>query len=377
MRWLISALVLCAAGCYESHGRDGGARPPPDAGESSCAGDRPVCVEPGDRCEPWRIVDTLCGDDLRWRCPVGAEPHERASGDEACRPFAGTYERLGAIGPEVPVGEGCAMLANGEVSTLGMPFEHLATPMGAPNPFGTCPAATSMPSPLLDRSFLPPDFIVNVMDTLSIEGETWSLVRLFVLDPEGGFGVTALGTSWLPHRSDGMFTPTGDLTWLDPVHRSAVVHDGFVYLYESSGEPGLSAPAHLSRAPIGLHTEPAAYEPVGRDLFDVGPHFAVTRLPSGLFVLTTIEGFGDTVIVRTAPAPEGPWSAPQSVHRCLLPDDDPEAFCDGAQILESRLDPTRPDEVAIAYRIGTLTPGWETRDPRDYWPPIVRFTLPR
>ena len=337
-----------------------------------------MCVEPPGGCEPWRIVDTLCGDDLTWRCPPGAREHARVE-DAACLPFRGAYERLGAIGPEIPIGDACAMLANGEVSTLGRPFEHLATPMGAPSPFGACPSADGMPAPLLDRSFLPPDFVVDVMATVVVAGETWSMVRLFVIDPDGGFGVRALGSSWVAHAPDGSFAPTPDLFWPDPVSRSAVVHEGFVYLYSSSGEPGLSAPARLARAPVERFLHPSDYEPIGpADIFEVGPHFAVTHhAPSGRFVLTTIEGFGDTIVARSAPAPEGPWSAATGVHRCELPAGDAEAFCDNARVLGSRLDPTRPDELVIGYRVGTLTPGWETRDPLDLWPHVVRTTLPR
>jgi hypothetical protein len=360
------------SGCYLSHEQMG-------AAETECgAADEPVCVVPSAGCDAWTVVEAECGADLAWRCPRGARGHAREESAE-CRPLQSSFERLGAIGPEVPAGGGCLMLANGEVSTLGRPFGHVGTPLPDALPFASCPEAEGPETPLLDRSFLPPDIVVDVMSTVTIDGETWSLVRLFVLDPDALFGVTALGSQWVTHARDGRFTPTPDLFWTDPVYRSAVVHEGFVYVFESSGEPGLIAPARLTRVPVERHLDPLAYEPTGApELFDVGPHFAVTRhAATGLFVLTTIEGFGDRIRVQTAPEPTGPWSPLRIAARCELPPSDPEAFCDGARIFTSRLDPTRPRELVVGYRIGTLSPE-DRRDPDRlaYWPPIVNVPLP-
>jgi hypothetical protein len=90
-------------------------------------------------------------------------------------------------------------------------------------------------------------------------------------------------------------------------------------------------------------------------------------------------GFGRELRVECADAPEGPWSAPAVLAPCDLPADDPGAYCAGPVVYRELADPLEPGWIVVGHSVGTTSPDGDARrarDPRAYWPRIVRLRLP-
>jgi hypothetical protein len=82
-----------------------------------------------------------------------------------------------------------------------------------------------------------------------------------------------------------------------------------------------------------------------------------------------IPDFAREIDTHVASVATGPWSDGPSLGACDLPSDDPHAVCAAPIVHEELADPTRSDEFAITYGVGSTGPHTGAAD--DYWPRLV------
>src|SRR5689334_2139585 len=105
---LLTAVMLCASGCYASHelGVDAGAR---DAGPATCTGAPPRCIAPNDDpCGPPHDTMPEC-HGVTWSCPTGARVYAAVEPVADCRPFHDPSMGIRALGgslPRIPTPDG-------------------------------------------------------------------------------------------------------------------------------------------------------------------------------------------------------------------------------------------------------------------------------
>lgn len=367
---LSSIFGMFAWGCSLAHDPD----PLGDAGVS-CSTAPPSCVHrSAGPCSPLEFVSARCADEA-WSCPSGA--FERHSGSaESCLPMTESLALLHAMGPSIEVGDRCVVSAKANATSAGVREEHVTVALPTPFSFREC-LSGPIAEPVLDRGDVGPDVIVDLMQTIRVDGEQHSFVRFLVLDATAPFGVRPLGGQVVRHRADGSYRPTTEMMWEDGNHRSALVLGDAVYIYENGRSVGLVGEAIVYRTDARRLHSPAEWErwegsrwgpgePIA--VIEVGPQFHLSQHDGRLLVLT-VEGFGSEIMALTADAPEGPWRL-SATHACELPADDPGAFCDSARAYPSMRDPERHTELVLAHRIGTTSADRMeriTRNPEAYW----------
>ena len=160
---------------------------------------------------------------------------------------------------------------------------------------------------------------------------------------------------------------------------AAVAEGSTVYVFATRGNPhqvfvarmdadalvagDLSAPEWWQGERYEVDAAPATIIPDG------APEFSVHH-DSGRneWVMIESHGYGDsTVVLRTAPAPEGPWSGPEKVFR--PPESDaPAAFVYAAK---GHAELTGADMV-VTYVPSSFDPIAPADEPRLYYPRFVR-----
>jgi uncharacterized protein (TIGR03382 family) len=171
-----------------------------------------------------------------------------------------------------------------------------------------------------------------------------------LLQRPGPLDVTVLGTSlavWdasLPAQAvRPLVDPDGPEPTLlfrgdDPEFAAAALVDGeFILAYTCDGD-GFDKPCRLARAPLADPLRRASWQFYARGEWTDDPRAAVTLFAGapmltvhhkprfGLYLAAYAEPGGDTVVIRTAPRPEGPWSDAAPVHRALRPIADPTVY---------------------------------------------------
>lgn len=286
---------------------------------SGCSAPAPPALWSG---EAWPAADVLFRRDPRWR-----------GGDGACSVDLGEGRRLWLFGdsfvarPGADGRAGCAMPRNTGALQRG------ADPETATMEFAWGGSAAD------PTSWLPDDGDVWhwPLSALAQDGAvTVFCTRVRATGAEGPFGFRAVG--WQAFRCRRTAGPLADWEWerladfATPfpvvVGTASLRHGSHVYAW-ALAEPGDHAvmlvrwegtafargdlgraqwhDAGTWRAAAAQRTAPA---PV---LAEGAPEFSVHRV-GGTFVMVQSLGFGATdLAVRTAPRPEGPWSAPRVV----------------------------------------------------------------
>ena len=105
---------------------------------------------------------------------------------------------------------------------------------------------------------------------------------------------------------------------------------------------------------------------------DNAPEFSVQAQKDGTFLAVQSVGFGATQIaVRTAPAPEGPWTAPCAVFQPS------ESSAQGAFVYAGKGHPgLLGADVVATYAANSLTSGKVLTDMSLYFPRFVKLTAP-
>lgn len=259
--------------------------------------------------EPWPEADRLFRGDPQWR-GADAAYSVALGGGRILWLFGDTF-----VAPDHPRRAGAQMVHNSVAIQTG------ADPTRAAMTFywgGTARKPTAFASAATADHFLWPGPGVRL-------GERLLLVFMEVAKVDGGLGFATVGTvarlidnpddpppAWrvrdvaLPASRHGVAVGAGallvdgeDLVALSPVEPGA--HDVYLIRWPLADvrRGDLSHP-RWSPAPV----------------FGQGQtEFSLHRTPSG-YAVVSVAGFGGTnVVVRTAPALEGPWSAPQVVCR--------------------------------------------------------------
>jgi hypothetical protein len=110
-----------------------------------------------------------------------------------------------------------------------------------------------------------------------------------------------------------------------------------------------------------------------RPVFERGAtELSVTFVPAlGRYVAVHSSGYGRcTIVVRTAPAPEGPWTPPTPVYR------PPESDLPGAVVYAAKGHPSlRGGDLVLTYATNTRDPEAVVATPELYYPRFVRMRL--
>lgn len=346
MRRAALALLLLASACVDDEGDlENPCGPAPDL----------VCGARADGpCAPATALAPVC-DGAAWGCPAGSEvwpPFETA-------PLCEVPAEIQHVGPAIPDGGRCRLVVNGDV-TGDEGRRTWAVPEGP----GACPAEVEA-AELFDRAQLSPVQIVDLNDVVVTPRGRLAVHRLFTRVDADPFGVAALGASVVRWPEGAPMPVPNPPQWSGHGFRSLAVDGDTVYLFDCFGAPvDLLEDCGVGRAPLDRATDPSAYAWLKTDgrfapgledrqaVFRAGPQHSLTWHP-GLdrWVMVSVAGFGDTVFLSTAARPEGPWSAPRDVHRCVLPDG---GFCDSARLLPSLWNPADPGWAALTYRVDHL-----------------------
>jgi hypothetical protein len=90
------------------------------------------------------------------------------------------------------------------------------------------------------------------------------------------------------------------------------------------------------------------------------------------FVFVYSDGIWGTILMRTAEAPEGPWSAPEKLYQCPDMKFSPQVFCYAAK---GHPELSATDELLISYAANSESFSEVMNDTRLYWPRFIRVTF--
>lgn len=383
--WTLAALLV---GCWDAHGR-----PPPPEPPGPCAdAEIPTCAAQFfGPCGPWTLVAPVCAPDGTLRCEDAVALDGATPDDGTCRPFedratAPSFELTAGV----PWNGRCAWLAQ---VPDGLVLDHAALVPEETTPFDGCPRGDWLggtPRHLGDPTG---DEVWSVLDAATVDGETLVAYRRYAWSESAPWpGLERLGSGFARWDRDAgtlrfealVFEPSLDagdaLLWHDDAlyalgcnPPSDVLHEDCV-LARNEGAPE-------RRDRWRFLDGAGGYGPLAEatTVFDSGPNRSSMRYVPGLdqIVHLYIAGFGDTVMMRTADRPEGPWSAARRLLDCDMPEDDAEAFCGSPAVRLERIDPRRPEQLAITYDVSTLAEDREARErarPSDYGPRFARVT---
>lgn len=299
----------------------------------------------------------------------------------------------------VPTPDGrCLWIADSVTPVDGPEIRNVAFLPDLTTPYGTCPTRAAVLGGVLRSAvFLEgsggPGYLVEITGGWLEAGETVVSYRLFHFDPMGGFGVTEDGTGlgrwdaatqsihvpgpegirWppsidlgdavLPARSDRSYT----YLWGCPPPIHDLVEDCVLARRDGGGVTEYFTPTGWS----------SASSPLVRT-FTAGPWQSSVTVGTRGFTHVYAVGFGTDLEQHTATFPYGPWTDAPRIAHCDLPSGDSHAYCAGPVVHEELDDPTRSDDLAVTYGLGTTDmPGERiaTR-PDDYWTRLVWVRAP-
>ena len=84
------------------------------------------------------------------------------------------------------------------------------------------------------------------------------------------------------------------------------------------------------------------------------------------------DGIWGTILMRTADAPEGPWSRPMKLYQCPDMKFSPHVFCYAAK---GHPELSATNELLISYAANSESLSEVMNDPRLYWPRFIRVTF--
>lgn len=212
-------------------------------------------------------------------------------------------------------------------------------------------------------------------------------------DPNAGLGFDTLGNG-IVSGPEGQATIAVDVAALsDSASRAMpaawmLPGDGYAYIYRCGSQIGSGYdPCIVGRAPTASLTSLGAYRYYvagkgyvgayedGTAVTEGAPAFSISwNTYLGAYVQLYIEPFAPSISVRTASAPEGPFSSKVDVWPCSLPADDPHAYCYAA-FAHEQFDPANGQKVAVTYSTNSTDFDSMIRHPNVYWPRLVTIDL--
>lgn len=230
----------------------------------------------------------------------------------------------------------------------------------------------------------------------------WSMSRRgvpgvwdFMLRGTGAATITNPEAS--PDRWTWTHTPLFDETGGKPGAKrqwgSAVAMDGtHAYIYGVDTTGGHNKRLILARSPAASLAQASAWEfltergdwstasaeaaPVLGDASRAADEFSVHHLREGdrdVWLLIQMEAsLGRRIMARTAPRPEGPWSAPSSFFTCPEPASDTRLFVYSAK---AHPELSREGELLITYCVNSSSFEHAWNDPAVYRPRVISVAL--
>ncbi len=348
-----------------------------------------MCTRRVSPCDSLALVAATCAAEV-WRCPPGSRVYARPWADDVCLPLEG---RAGTGLFSDGVHEAPVPVAIGDRCVWVFPIESGgAIELAAIDTASSCAALSadgaSAPITELEGDV---DYVALGASFVDDGGGTRVLARGWRFDAMAPFGVRSLGVGLGRVRGERIAVSDA---WLFPddvdLGDAAIVADGHVYTYGCPGTPTwLEEDCIVGRAPLGAIDDASAWAILGDAgwgegapvrVFGSGPHrSSVVEDPIGRgFLHVYAIGFGSELLVSSAPAPDGPWSAPRRLASFILPADDPGAYCAGPTVHRELLDPLDPAALIVSYSVGTTSPDAferRARSPSSYWPHVVRTRL--
>jgi len=243
------------------------------------------------------------------------------------------------------------------------------------------------PSPLAPNGLIAP------LDLVATSAGPALYYQLFASDPTQPLGLRALGVGLAPRDpTTGMFVPTSELLWSAdrPTYGgSALSVGGTVFVWGCTSSGAFTSDCFVAKASDAEVASTAGYSywtgddwsssaddaaPVtqGGGVVSVRPD--ATR--AGRWLMTYVPPLGNTLVIRSAIAPEGPWSAPVTLASCALDGAGPGAFCGGGE-QHAELATTGSATLALTYDAQTfVTDAGSPLDARAFWPQLVTLPIP-
>jgi hypothetical protein len=212
--------------------------------------------------------------------------------------------------------------------------------------------------------------------------DTWAFFEAWTLDASQAFGVRVTGRGvarWNP--ATAQFERQGLLWTADrPNWGIASLWDGeWLYVYGCESHGFLQRRCYAARVAPDQASDPSAYEySVGGGHYSADPDAALPILldagdlsvhkhASGRLLLSYVTPLSDTVLVRTALSPVGPFSAPRPLFACDVVAGE---FCSGG-VRHPQLED--PETLAVTY----VRSSFEPMTPDRSMPRLVTVPLPQ
>jgi hypothetical protein len=242
--------------------------------------------------------------------------------------------------------------------------------------------AATGPSPLEDGG------AISALDLVATSAGPALYYTVFAHDPGAPLGLRALGVGIAMGSPNFTFVPTSDLLWTPdrPSYGGSALRMGdtvFVWGCKSTG--AFSADCFVAQASAAKLDSASAYTywagvSWSANVDDATPITSAGGVVSvrcdptraSRLLMTYVPPLGDRLEVRSAMAPQGPWSAPVTLASCDLAGAGPGSFCTGGQQHPELV--TGTSHVALTYDARTFTPDAGTA--AAFWPKLVTFPVP-
>jgi hypothetical protein len=242
--------------------------------------------------------------------------------------------------------------------------------------------AATGPSPLEDGG------AISALDLVATSTGPALYYTVFAHDPSAPLGLRSLGVGIAMGTPAGSFVLTSDLLWTPdrPTYGGSALRVGdtvFVWGCKSTG--AFSADCFVARAGAASLDSASAYtywagHAWSANVDDATPVTSAGGVVSvrpdptraGRLLMTYVPPLGDTLVVRSAMAPQGPWSAPVTLAACDLEGAGSGSFCTGGQQHPELA--TGAPRIALTYDARTFTPDAGTG--AAFWPKLVTLEVP-
>jgi hypothetical protein len=241
-----------------------------------------------------------------------------------------------------------------------------------------------------DPSPLSPDGFVASGDLAATPAGLAAYYALYTADSTMPFGIRLLGYGVaLQDAGSGRFAPTGELLWTADrpgYGSSALVVGTSIYVHGCKSNEPLTDDCYVARADAASIASPAAYTYWSGTGWSSSPDDAVPVAraagavsvrpdPSGKprFLMTYVPPFGQSLMARSAIAPEGPWSSPVELARCALDPTIPGVYCGGGEQHPQLSAPS--GQLVMSYDDETLSPDAGI-NVHGFWPKLVSLAVP-
>ena len=314
-------------------------------------------------------------------------------------------------GPPAPVASGCRVLLGGaplagDVHSLDLGAGQalvvadyaLAAPaprVNAPGfivqePLGAdCAWSATATGTVLGPSPIRADALLAPLDLVPTAAGFGLYYTLFVPDASAPFGVRGLGVGFAPSDAGSAhFVPGAELLWSAdrPAYGSSALRVGkLAYVYGCKQGGFLEEDCFVARVDVSQVANALAYTYFTGATWSASPDDAAPIASAGSpvsvradparsrYVMTYVPPLGQTLVARTAIAPEGPWSAPTTLASCDLAAAGAGAFCGGGQ-QHTGVVSVPAGQIAVTYSARTFDAGGNTGDA--YAPRLVLLPLP-